>query len=117
MFFSRISRQGAHHVNSRSLSGSKRRGEVHEAAVEDAREHGLLFRRLAGLRGLAQLGMDVAGLQRDVEVAAEQELPAGGVDLGHERVERLQEAHLGRIVAVAVRHVHGRDDPVAELRR
>ena len=79
------------------------------------RQHGLLFRRLARLRGLPQLGMDVARLEGDVEVAAQEELAAGGVDLVHEGLERLEEPDLGRIVAVAVGHVHGGDHPVAEL--
>jgi hypothetical protein len=58
----------------------------------------------------------VARLPRHVEVAAHQELPAGSEDLGHERVEGVEEAHLGRIVPVAVGNVDGSDDPITDLR-
>ena len=116
MFFSRICRQGAHHVNSRSLSGSKRR----ERSTRPRSRMRASIACSSGVWpvsvGLRSLGWTSRGSRATLRSPQTRSCRPAASDLGHERVEGVEEAHLGRIVPVAVGDVHGREDPVADLR-
>ena len=66
-------RQGGHHVNSWSLSGSSVRPTIDEALGQQAIEERPFLRQLADDRVLALLRVHVDVAVRDVQVAAEHE--------------------------------------------
>ena len=101
----RMLRHGAHQREQSVVVGIERAPDVDEAAAEDAFDELALLRQLAdGLR-LALLRVHVVFGARDVQIAAEHAGPAVCCERRGVGVQRLEEAHLGREVFAAVRHV------------
>ena len=79
MFRCRMLRHGGHQVKSPSLSGSKARAEIHQAAAENALDERALLRKLADRPRFPLFRVHVHVGARDVHVAAEHERAARGL--------------------------------------